>query len=72
MLQVNLLSLTDYYGTPVTKAAKFIFEKNLADLVGTDMHHSRHLDTLLRRENMDIFNKYLGSKVYNDFAALGL
>jgi len=33
LLQVNLLSLTGYYGKPVTKAAKFIFDNDLADLV---------------------------------------
>lgn len=68
LLQVNLLSLTGYYGAPATKAAKFIFEKDLTDLVGTDMHHSRHLDILSKKENMAIFKKYLGDRMYNDFA----
>src|SRR5258706_3979591 len=70
LLQVNLLSLTGYYGAPVTKAAKFIFEKNLIDFVGTDMHHSRHLDILSKKENIAIFKKYLGDRMYNDFAGI--
>ncbi|MEO6456453.1 MAG: CpsB/CapC family capsule biosynthesis tyrosine phosphatase, partial [Ginsengibacter sp.] len=43
MLQVNLLSLTGYYGSAVARAAKFLFEKDLVDFVGTDMHHAGHL-----------------------------
>lgn len=66
-LQVNLLSLTGYYGPPVSKAAKFIFENGLADFVGTDMHHIRHLEALGTQKNIDLFNKYLGDKTYNDF-----
>ncbi|MDQ6755741.1 MAG: hypothetical protein M3004_02290 [Bacteroidota bacterium] len=67
LLQVNLLSLTGYYGAPVAKAAKYILENNLAELVGTDMHHTRHLEALGKKENLAIFNKYLSHKTYNNF-----
>lgn len=70
LLQVNLLSLTGYYGAPVARAAKFIFEKNLVDLVGTDMHHTRHLQILSKKENLAIFKKYMGDKMYNDFSGI--
>lgn len=66
-LQVNLLSITGYYGAPVAKAAKFIFENGLADFVGTDMHHVRHLEALGNRETNIILNKYLADKEYNRF-----
>jgi tyrosine-protein phosphatase YwqE len=66
-LQVNLLSITGYYGTPAAKAAKFIFENGLADFVGTDMHHVRHLDTLSSKDTNIILNKYLRDKEYNKF-----
>lgn len=68
LLQVNLLSLPGYYGVPFAKAAKFIMEKGLADLVGTDMHHTRHLETLADKENHKLIKKYLGNKSYNDFS----
>ncbi len=68
LLQVNLLSLTGYYGPGVTKAAKFIVEEGLADLVGTDMHHTRHLQALSKTENQIIIKKTLGDKMYNDFS----
>ena len=68
LLQVNMLSLTGYYGKPVAKAARYIFDNDLADLVGTDMHHERHLQTLQHPGNLEIFSKYLGNRTYNDFS----
>ena len=70
MLQVNLLSLTGYYGKNVAKAAKYIITNGLADLVGSDMHHQRHLDMLQNKKNLQLFNEYLGNKNLNDFDSL--
>jgi tyrosine-protein phosphatase YwqE len=67
LLQVNMLSVTGYYGKPVAKAAKYLFENNLADLVGTDMHHDRHLEMLRHPKSLELFDKYLSGKVWNDF-----
>lgn len=64
-LQVNLLSLTGYYGKEVAQAAKYILDKGLASFVGTDLHHKRHLAALQNERNQLIFNKYLGNKGYN-------
>jgi protein-tyrosine phosphatase len=66
-LQVNLLSLTGYYGSVVAKGAKFIFDNGLADFVGTDMHHVRHLETLSSGQTNITLNKYLAGKEYNRF-----
>ncbi len=63
LLQVNLLSLTGYYGKSAAKAAVYILDKGLAGLVGTDMHHERHLGAL--GNNIGVFNKYLGGKEFN-------
>jgi len=65
LLQVNLLSLTGYYGSSATKAAKFIFEHGLADLVGTDMHHTNHLHAL--KENIPLIAHYVNGKGFNEF-----
>ncbi len=65
-LQVNLLSLTGYYGKPVAKAAKYILDKGLASLVGTDLHHGRHLSALSDGGNIGILNKYVGGKGFNE------
>lgn len=45
-LQVNLLSLSGGYGPQVKKTAEKLFKSELVDLVGTDMHHERHLHNL--------------------------
>lgn len=66
-LQVNLLSITGYYGQPVAKAAKFIFDNDLADYVGTDMHHVRHLEALSSDKTNIVLNKYMRDKKYNNF-----
>ncbi len=67
LLQVNLLSLTGYYGKTVAKAAKYILDNDLADYVGTDLHHFRHLNVLTDTKSIRLFEKYLGHKVYNEF-----
>lgn len=70
LLQVNLLSLTGYYGKAVKKAARFIIEKNLAPLVGTDLHHRYHLSVLRNPETLTTLHKYLGNRTYNDLELL--
>ena len=64
-LQVNLLSLTGYYGKEVAKAAVYIIKNGLAKLVGTDLHHMRHLNAIQQKRNILIFKKYLGRKEWN-------
>lgn len=44
--QVNLLSLTNYYGQHVNKAAVKLIKNNLIDFVGSDAHHHNHLNAL--------------------------
>lgn len=47
LLQVNLLSLTGYYGKQIQKAAEWLIDQQLADLIGTDLHHEKHLQAIL-------------------------
>ncbi len=41
--QVNLLSLSGYYGKQVKKTAEKLIEKGMVEFIGTDMHHDNHL-----------------------------
>lgn len=68
LLQVNLLSLTGYYGRSVAKAAKYILDNHLADFVGSDLHHFNHLHVLTDIKSIELFEKYLGDRIYNDFS----
>lgn len=70
LLQVNLLSLSGYYGKPVCKAAKYLLTNNLADLVGSDMHHERHLEALQDLKNLQIFEEFAGKNKFNDLTTL--
>lgn len=44
--QLNILSLSGYYGETVLELARYLAKNQFYDLVGTDLHHFRHLDAL--------------------------
>jgi tyrosine-protein phosphatase YwqE len=46
--QLNILSLTGHYGPAVHELAEYFLKKGYYDLVGTDLHHERHLSALQR------------------------
>lgn len=46
MLQLNLLSISRYYGTEVKVAAWTMIKSGMYDFVGTDLHHESHLAAL--------------------------
>ncbi len=66
LLQVNLLSLTGYYGKPVAKAANYIIKNNLHSFVGTDLHHARHLSALSENKNRILFDEIFNNKKINE------
>jgi tyrosine-protein phosphatase YwqE len=45
-LQLNLLSLTPYYGKDVQRVAHHLLKNNMYDFACTDMHHTRHLEAM--------------------------
>ena len=46
LLQLNLLSLGEYYGPETHKIAHHLLEDKLVDFVASDLHHTRHLQEL--------------------------
>jgi protein-tyrosine phosphatase len=46
LFQMNILSLTGHYGKSVQEMAMYLVKKDYYDLVGTDLHHQRHLEAL--------------------------
>lgn len=44
LFQLNLLSVTGYYGKPVFEMAKKLLDDGLIDFTGSDTHHERHTD----------------------------
>lgn len=63
LLQVNLSSLTGYYGAGAVKAAKYIIKNDLCSFLGTDLHHVKHLQLL--NDGRKIFEELLGDKEWN-------
>lgn len=67
LFQLNLLSLSNYYGKASTDLANYLIKKNYIDLLGTDLHHERHLEALkYSGSTMDTIQKLLDSgKILN-------
>lgn len=59
LLQLNLLSLSDYYGAGVRRFAEKLVKENQIDFAGTDLHHQRHLDALTELASQKSFYQLL-------------
>lgn len=67
LFQVNLLSLTGHYGKSVQELAQYLVKKDYYDLVGTDLHHERHLEALNNPSLLPSLMKLMESgKIIND------
>ncbi|MFN0083252.1 MAG: tyrosine-protein phosphatase, partial [Ferruginibacter sp.] len=65
LLQINLLSLTGYYGKPAAKAAAYLIKNDLVSFAGTDMHHVRHLQALSHPNNKALLASAFNGKLFN-------
>jgi len=46
LFQLNILSLSNYYGKSAQELAQYLIRKEYYELVGSDLHHIRHLEAL--------------------------
>ena len=46
LFQLNILSLSGHYGKTVFDFAQYLIRKNYYELIGSDLHNSRHLEAL--------------------------
>jgi tyrosine-protein phosphatase YwqE len=53
LLQVNMLSLIGYYGKQIQDTAIHLAKNGMIDLIGTDLHHGRHLADLQSPDMID-------------------
>ncbi|MEJ7627549.1 MAG: CpsB/CapC family capsule biosynthesis tyrosine phosphatase [Ferruginibacter sp.] len=65
LLQVNLLSITGYYGKEVEKAALYLIKNDLASYLATDLHHERQLAALQHPNNKKVFREILSGREWN-------
>jgi tyrosine-protein phosphatase YwqE len=54
--QLNLLSLSNYYGPEATKTSKKLLKNNLIDFTASDTHNMRYLDFLESINNTQLIN----------------
>jgi len=69
LLQLNMLSLTGYYGKNIKMIADDLLTKKMYDYVGTDTHHEKHVDAIKNMINTKAYNvltsySFLNSKLY--------
>lgn len=57
-LQVNILSLTSYYGDNITKTAEWLLKNKLVTFLGTDAHKIQHLNMIENISNKHWLLKY--------------
>jgi protein-tyrosine phosphatase len=67
LFQLNLLSLSNHYGKSVHELAQYLIKKGYYDLVGTDMHHQRHIEALHHNDITNLLKKVTAScTIIND------
>jgi tyrosine-protein phosphatase YwqE len=70
LFQLNLLSTVGYYGENVAKTSDILIENGLIDFVGSDVHHTRHLEYLQKRivlNNHDYLATVIQNNSFFDF-----
>jgi tyrosine-protein phosphatase YwqE len=60
-LQSNLLSFSGYYGKEVLRFAERLVDLQLVSLLGTDLHHQRHLEGLKTLQYSKSLKKLMGN-----------
>ena len=49
LFQLNILSTVGYYGQKISKISDFLIDNGYIDFVGSDVHHTKHLENLKKR-----------------------
>ena len=68
--QLNMLSTTGYYGERVAKTADILLKNGLIDFIGSDIHHTRHLEQMQKRivlKNQDFLSPIFQNNSFFDF-----
>ena len=61
LLQLNMLSVTGYYGKNIKVVADDLLKKGMYDYCGSDMHHEKHaaaLKAITRSRDYQVFTEY--------------
>lgn len=58
-LQLNINSLSGYYSPQVRKIAEKMIDENMFDLLGSDCHHTGHIELMQKAITMPYFHKIM-------------
>lgn len=61
LFQLNILSPGGYYGRAVRELADYLLSNGFYDMLGTDLHHSQHLEVLQYAEMTPALKKLIES-----------
>ena len=68
LFQINLNSLTQYYGKKAQKASKYLVNKGLVDFIGSDIHNINQLNMLEDFIKTSTLNKmHVKNKIKNSY-----
>ena len=65
LLQINLLSLTGYYGPPMQKLAEKFIDRGWVDMFGTDCHNLEQIPFLKKVQHSRAYRKALNLPLLN-------
>lgn len=65
LFQLNINSLSGYYSDTARRVAEKLIDHKIIDFIGTDAHHPRHLNTLLKSVKSPYFKKVLALPLLN-------
>jgi protein-tyrosine phosphatase len=65
LFQINVNSLTGYYGVAAKKTAELLIDENMIDFIGSDLHGARHMDSLYHVIHERHFRKLIAHGVKN-------
>jgi protein-tyrosine phosphatase len=71
LFQLNVLSVTGYYGKAVKECALSLLKSGLYDLVATDLHHDKHIKLLTTNVQSGELYKTLGSYTFKNKEIFG-
>ena len=61
LFQLNLLSVSGGYGRGVSELAAYLLKNGMYDMMGTDLHHTGHLEALGKYQSAPLLKEWMDS-----------
>lgn len=70
LFQLNLLALVGYYGERINAIANHLLKKRMYDFTGTDVHHSKHINSFnqkIKTDNLPALKEIIANNQFFKF-----